>query len=525
MLNLRRFLIVVVLVVAIPLIWLPAFGGAANPPITFLTWDAGGVNWNNPDLWSVNKMSEVAGTKVTVVPVPADGFREKFGTILAGGNLSDINVMFGGHEYAKEYGPRGFFLPIDRHLDKLPNLKAYLDKAPYLYKDLRAPDGHIYSLPIIAEFPYLSGGFVIRGDLLKKYGIDPKTLDTWDALYDALKKLTKGEGVPAWVGRGGPIPPGLQTMWHTGGAGGLVGGESSIGATGIRYDYITNSYKFGLEDANFKRMMQFVKKALDEGVMDPEIFTMREEKWRQVLASGKGFFSIDNWSSLGPILELKDKPGPPELIAILPPKAPDDGTRKNIVEAWSMLGWPGIAPAVSAKTRNLNATLKLVDWLYTHEGRDFMNFGPEGKGWRRDADGTRRWLLQRNPEKGMNFYDWGVNLIVRTTWVISPEIMFYTYRDYEGNWRGFGAAANKMYEDAGTIAPPKPTLLQFTQDELDERKALETPLSTFLQEQLSLFLQGKRSMNEWESFVAQAKGMKVDRLLKIWNTALERWNK
>ena len=521
---------IAVLITFLFVVSFPAFSSgsktqAAAPkePLNFLTWDAGGVDWNNPDLWSVKRMSEVVGRPVKVVPIAGGGFQEKFGTMLASDSIGDINVinLRNPHDFAKEYGSKGFFLPFDQYMGKLPELKRFFDKGPYLYNDLRAPDGHMYGLPMILTAVRVNRGMSIRGDLLKKYNIPQSQLDTWDGLYEALKTLTRGEETPAWIGRRVPTDPSLSVMWHTNG---------DPGAAYIGYDYKIKKYTFGPASANFKNLVTFVKRALDEGVLDPEIFTTGEERWRQLLSTGKGLFTIDNFSTVGPIAELADQPGPPEFVAILPPKAPDDGTRKNLIVSDTLLGWAtSRAALINAKTELLDDALKLANWLYSDRGSTEMFFGPEGDGWKMGDDGVRQWFIgvhpqgRKNPDEGMHAYNWGSMLILRTCWVMTSEIMNYTWRDWEGERYLDAAEVVDFYNNAGVMTDPVPTLLPFTQEELEEKANITAPLSTFAEEQLGLFLLGKRPMSEWDAFVKEAQAMKLDRLLEIWNGALKRW--
>lgn len=50
-----------------------------------------------------------------------------------------------------DYGKRNRIVAIDEYLDSMPNFKKILDSRPDIHEALKAPDGHIYSLPRVEE--------------------------------------------------------------------------------------------------------------------------------------------------------------------------------------------------------------------------------------------------------------------------------------------------------------------------------------------------------------------------------------
>ena len=63
----------------------------------------------------------------------------------------------------------------------------------------------------------------------------------------------------------------------------------------------------------------------------------------------------------------------------------------------------------------------------------------------------------------------------------------------------------------------------FTADELDERIQLEGVLSTLVDENVVKFTHGQRPISEWGQFQQQLVNAGAERLVEIYNTALDRF--
>ncbi len=83
-----------------------------------------------------------------------------------------------------EYGPQGYFVPIDNYLDQMPNLSAYFAEYPGIESSLRASDGHIYGLSYVAETGNLARAWNMRWDWVEKL------LDSTNPTYDTQAKIT-----------------------------------------------------------------------------------------------------------------------------------------------------------------------------------------------------------------------------------------------------------------------------------------------------------------------------------------------
>ena len=75
--------------------------------------------------------------------------------------------------------------------------------------------------------------------------------------------------------------------------------------------------------------------------------------------------------------------------------------------------------------------------------------------------------------------------------------------------------------DEGTWHLPPAPQFPFTDDELDEKVQLEVQLHTYVDEQMTRFIDGQNDMSgDWEAFIDRIKQLSAGRLEEIYNTAM-----
>lgn len=76
-------------------------------------------------------------------------------------------------------------------------------------------------------------------------------------------------------------------------------------------------------------------------------------------------------------------------------------------------------------------------------------------------------------------------------------------------------------EKGNGFRPDKP-IITFTNEELDKITQYETGLNTFYDENIINFIEGKRDMSEWDTFVKEVKEKNLDDVMKVYNDAYNR---
>jgi glucose/mannose transport system substrate-binding protein len=183
--------IVALLPLALVLALTPAAAAAdrdATPAkLTLYHW------WTAPsEAAALNALVELFGKKypdviVLAAPMPGGGGSRMFPivkSLVAAKQSPDTFQMNAGYS-AQVFFEAGLVSPID-DLWRDEGLEKVI---PGVIREMNRFDGHYYSIPMNVHRTNL---IWYNKTLLDKHGIDPATLDTWDAFFAAAKKLKAG---------------------------------------------------------------------------------------------------------------------------------------------------------------------------------------------------------------------------------------------------------------------------------------------------------------------------------------------
>jgi len=263
-------------------------------------------------------------------------------------------------------------------LDKYPNLAKLVAKEnvpPALYeKAIDAYGGKKYLLLQNQPATDKDGtdwlyGFYVRKDIAEQVGVDPQSVKTKDDLYNLFKKIKdanlKANGLPV-------IPFG---GFHNGWAVGI--GNSMFYPT----DYLDKG-DGTLEHVFFNKAYEdytlYYRKLISEGLLDNEAFTQTDpianEKIKQgrvavlaahypaILDASKDYVKANPGSDYVPV-------GPLERAGAAADRPADLNIQGNNVTV------------IPKKSKNVDAALKLLDFLASDEGFMLTRYGVEGVHW------------------------------------------------------------------------------------------------------------------------------------------------
>ncbi len=488
--------------------------------------------------------SEVFGYKFEVMQVPWDALGQQVSLKVASGDMPTIMIVKSPQDsglsplaFVNKYGAEGAFVRLDEFIDagKMPNLTAWRDQYPALGIRMVAPDGHVYA----AVQGFFSSGYpalLLRTDLLEQCGFikdrnsPPPSRDiitTVDDLYNALDCIKQAMGgAPVLGNRFGPAK--AIASWSA------FFGTSS----GAYYNYATKQFEMAPLMQRFRVMVEFLNKLFKNGILHPDYATMGDEeiwaKWDQgeLGAVADNFtFAMGRLKKLG--IEGKDLPVQSLTI---------DGER---------VLWPRSSPwadryplVISAKAspEQIEAAVKLVDWLYTKEAAELTWFGKEGVDWQRGPDG--RMLLTGNnqcvncyldadyvggkaPAEDADIPSYAA-LGIKNSEGDLPRLVYpeYYYDDMPMLFQWYPDRDRdimKQAEAAGSLTDPLLPLTH-TSEEQETLAELGAPMDTYVMEETQKFIESQRPLtdDEWKKFTAKVEELGAKQIVDIKNAALGR---
>lgn len=488
----------------------------AGEPVEIKVLTAWQVSDTNPEISETvvaQELQNVLNMKMTPVYTTSDSISTKVANMLSNGEFPDIAMtrVDGSNTFAtvNKYGERGYFLAISDYLDKLPNLKAILDSHPEITKSITAVDGKIYALPLICDFAdIMYTTALIRDDVLKECGLSAEGIITIDDLTNALGAMTEKMGTPAWIQREGYDEFMMYSgyLWNV--------------ANKVFWDYETGTYTHPARVARYKDYVAWLNKLYTEGIIHPDWTIMSDETWEGMLAANQGFFTIDRMSIIGDANFDESFDWQPMLYPQI------DG--KAFLQPQRTIVDPNNSWVINAKSSPevIDKALELMNYVYSTENHDqILAVGVEGKTWTREDANTAagiRWLVQIYGEnsdvEGAELYS-----------MHAPQEFTRLYREidllaFPGKYPYAAQAfTQKVLDTVGGFRPNEP-YVSFTDDELQTISSLGTDMNTYFDENIVKFVEGKRSMDEWEAFTQEIEGLGLEQLLSVYNAGLARYN-
>lgn len=335
---------------------------------------------------TMKKITELTGIKLDVRYTPGDSDAKVLASQLASGTIPDVIISYLDNSTRPEFpllfkaAKDGMFADVSEYMKNGKVYSKYYEDG-YLPQDTHDNivfrddlDGvYLWQMNIdeidrsteyVPEEEYV-GGMYIQKRIVDELGVDPREIKTQDQFYDLLVQM-KEAGFKD--NNGNDIYPLGPKFW---------------GGSVDALKYVTTGYLWGVsddynldEDGKVKHVAEtdyvydqinFVRKLLNEGLMNPEFFTMdstRAEEVSKNMNSGiiadvhnyeETIYGNEDWVPLGPLNDIQ-------------------GDNKEVVNGKSKRG----CMAISAEAENPDEIFAFFDWLSTPEGQIIAQYGAEG---------------------------------------------------------------------------------------------------------------------------------------------------
>lgn len=341
-------------------------------------------DFNNTE--TMKKITELTGIKLDVRYTPGDSDSKVLASQLASGTIPDVIISYLDDSTRPEFpllykaAKDGMFADVSDYMKDSKVYSKYYEDG-YLPQD--AHDNIVFrddldgvymwqlnideidrSLEYNPEEEYV-GGMYIQSAIVDELGIDPRKVNTQEDFYNLLVKIKEGGFKDD---NGNAVYPLGPKYW---------------GGSADTLKYITAGYNWGVSDnynldtdGKVKHIAEtdyvydqinFVRKLLDEGLMNPEFFTMDSTRAEEVSKNHNSAIMADvhnyeevvygneDWVPLGPLNDIQ-------------------GNNKEVVHGKAHRG----CMAISADAENPEEIFEFFDWLSSKEGQITAQYGAEG---------------------------------------------------------------------------------------------------------------------------------------------------
>lgn len=417
--------------------------------------------------------------------------------MVAGWLLNDTDIMrYGANE--------GIYIPLeDLIAEYAPRIQYCLDEFPEGRATVTAPDGHIYTIPLMAPQPITSDVVLINKGWLDKVGMEmPQTVEE---LYDVLVAFRDQD--PNGNGIQDEIPFSTQShgLRHMLAWFGL--GDSTDQHIAVKDGKLV----FVPSTENYHEAVRWLHKLFEEGLLDKELFTHSDDQFK---AKGKesetiyGLF-ID-WSGPGVVGQERFE----EEYTALPPL-----TSVTSPEAIWPQGSSSVFKANSAITKGAKNPMLILRWLdYIYEENNSVQImkGPYGELIDRKEDGS---FVTLEPPAGENMDSYRNKLsITGMPYCIMPDVQAQMPLSA---FEQVKQDADDVYAPYITKEPIPPYWL--TPEESDEISAMQTDLDKYVKDSFASWVSGQTDVDEeWDDYLEQLKVLGVDKYMEVMSGAVFR---
>ncbi len=474
-------------------------------------------------------------------PPAGEDFNTAANIMLVSGDYPDLlfydwNNYSGGIEAAIE---DGIVLPISSNPDyvaKVQNWFDIIDSNDFIRRSVTQDDGSInvfcHYETDIARSAYW--GYAIRKDWLDRLGLEVPT--SVDELYTVLKAFKEqdanGNGDPNdeipftscnWWGS---AHPGLDTLAAAWG----------IKVNAIYRDPHTGEAQFWTEQDGgeaFKDYVLTMRKWYEEGLIDPEFVSQKYDNMSAKITQDKAgmFFSFpDNVSNYKLSLQktLADAGyADPDGVCIygMVPLTGKDGINyaydaDNAMVSWAGSTQPTVITTAALERGTVDKCLELLNYLYSEEGSELINWGVEGVSYTKNADGKHEWTdeVKNSPDYTLADNVFKYALPTLGGW---PKAMSYEA------W----ASLNLLDEDATVLhhnyANCDTSLLMpstsMTADEAETYNFIMTDVMTAVSEVYVNVITGQKPVEALDELLAQVESMGVAEAIACKQAAYQRY--
>ena len=472
--------------------------------------NANSVITNMSELGYIQEMMEAANVDIEFFHPASGTEKEQFNLKVVGREFEDIieytwgNYPGGGSQAIAD----GVIINIADYLEYCPNFAKYLEENPSVAKQIYTANGEIYAFPAIgSQTTSVTGGYIIRQDMLDELGMEvPVTISDWEKVLTAAKDkfgLTK-----------------TLTLQKAN----LIANTSYFaGAWGTFAEYYVDNgvVKYGPVEADFKEYVATMADWWKKGLIDIDSFGNNAAATRSNLLNNDSFATYGNiGATIGTVMNSAKETNPNLVLVGTQYPVLEEGQEPTFVARTWDVRTQGMA-AVSTSCKDIEAALRFLDLFYTEEGKIWKNFGVEGESYTMvNGYPTYTDLILNNPD-GLAMSE----ALGKYTRASSPSVGFIDSRYHEQYYQiqeqvDAMFTWNEYADNAiDCLYPNAPA----TAEEAEELAGITSQLKTYVEENLTKFIMGVRSMDEYDKFVEELKSLKVERAIEIKQAAYDRY--
>lgn len=395
------------------------------------------------------------------------------------------------------------YVPVDELIEKYaPRISYVLDNFPGARSAVTAPDGKIYTIPLIAPQPATRFVMHINQDWLNKVSL-PMPSNT-DELYTVLKAFKEKD--PNGNGKADEIP--FSTV---GSVIGRVYGWFGLPDETIHIQMQDGAPVFTAGTEGFKNATKYFAKLFNEGLVDPELFTHDSAQYNAKGKTEDALYGVyEDWSGTNVVGSERYFSDYAALPVLSSPECDEPTYRQG--DSWVFK----TQFAITAAAGNPATIIRWLDFLYEEDNSVQVMMGKYGCIYDRAEDGSFTLI---DPPAGETIDSMRYrNTLTNLPYAIMPEVFAQFPKNNE--------ELNKIKIDelyAPYIVKEKMPNYWLTAEESQEISTIQTDIDKYVKDKRASWITGQADIDvEWEDYLKQLNALGLEKYMEVYTTAIMR---
>lgn len=467
----------------------------------------------------LQELQKRTGITLDITSTAITGAADAVSLQVASGDYPEIWSGFGSYYTGgiSEAIEQEIILDLAEYKENFPSYFEILDNYPIYGKNAYTDDGNVGVLNGIWTNPVVDVGLSVRQDYLDELGLDvPKTLDDF---YEALTAMKDKYGAYYYMNQDSSDPVNSFAQCF-----GVVGNAGSSSTYAYYMAKNGEEVVFSPLEDGFKDYLETMAKWYSEGLIYADFLSAPDAvPGSDLLLSGDIGVTYYNAASYTTLMSQVEEGSSFKLTPVEPPvnvETGEPGHLGRLVDYVSPKGY-SLSTALEPGSEKFDAVCAMLDYLYTNEGSELMNYGMEDVTFTYDENGDHVWtdLMVNNPD-GLA-YSWCISRYTfgAGSFRIDSSRTLANYGDEEMHlievWNNGECDTRDVLPSSG---------LSLTSDEAAAYSAGFSDIRTHVQQNILAFITGTRSIDEYDTFVEELESMNVDECTQILQDALDRYN-
>ncbi len=451
------------------------------------------------------ELQKRTGVKLKFIHPPANQVNESYNLMVASGDIPDI-TQSGGETPVQYKGGLWKGVADKAYLDltnlipkNAPDYNRVLNMSDRIKRDATSDDGKIaafYKIKTDPDPTFLR--LIVRRDALEQVGAKiPQYKNELEAL---LAKFKSAGYTPLVVAASPNNEQHLMSMY-----------DLAPGFT-VKEGKVVYSYT----EPGFKQFVQMMADWYKKDYISKDFASLTGAQKSSLIDTKKVAMQSD---AGGVVAQFNRAKGQGYVLDSMPIPKLREGQKIHTLPG---ITYVAAETAISTKAKNPETIVQMFNYLYTPEGSELANWGIENVSFKK-VNGKNVYTdnVLKNPKMSIT----AAGTLLRMH--VIPKL---SLKDVECHPDVIADAAGleirMRYSDDPDVdnAYVLPNV-SYTTKEVNDRTAIMNDVETYVNEMYLQFVTGATSMDKYDDYIKNVKGMRIDDAVKITQAAYDRWSK